>query len=913
MVMKTQFNLVWVTLSIVVAIFASYVALNLAHNVTQTKGKARAVWLTCGALSMGIGIWSMHFVGMLAFEMPGMAMAYDVPLMALSVLVAGGASALALFIISRPVVPLSSIMSGGVAMASAIAGMHYIGMASMRMAATIEWNIYLILLSILIAFGASIGALVFAIRLRNATDQFRKLFLASTFMGFAIAGMHYTGMFAATYHHTESSIESSNLMVSSRLAVVVVVATLIILGLALMGSMSQRIWSRKANEILGVSEEKFRRLVDAVKDYAIFMLDTEGRITTWNSGAKRITGYTDEDVLGRHVSMFYTRKDIDKETAAKEMIAAKEIGHFEGEGQRICKDGSIYWASVVVTPLYDADKQLTGFSKVIRDITQLKEAEARMKRLNEELEERVVARTRALEDREYQLRNIADAVPVLIAQLNQHEQVLFANDAFCQWFQQSHQSILGKTFAELLGVDRYSANKPFVRRVLLGETVSYERESHSGDRSVTFGVTLVPELDTQGRAIAGFIIVASNISKYKEIHADLKKAKEAAEVANATKSAFLANMSHEIRTPLGAVLGFSELLTDDSMTASERLNSIDIIKRNGRLLSNIINDILDLSKVEAGRLDFERSEVSFNEVMKEIGSVLSLEAIEKGVELKVTSVGALPSKIKTDPLRLRQVLLNIVGNAIKFTSRGSVHIKVKLVPDVAGSSKLAFVVTDTGEGIQPDQVSRLFKPFTQADVSTTRKFGGTGLGLALSKKLAIGLGGDVVLTGSTPGKGSTFTVTIDPGFMEQVLFQGAEPMPTQAQTRLASPGEPKTSLSQMKILVVDDSPDNQILIKKILKLAGAMVETACNGREGVQKALGGEFDVVLMDLQMPEMDGYEAVKLLRSKGFNKPIIALTAHAMKEERIHSLQNGFDNHLTKPVDNVELVKTLADYSA
>lgn len=911
MVMETQFNLVWVTLSIVVAIFASYVALNLAHNVTQTNGKTRAFWLAGGSLAMGIGIWSMHFIGMLAFEMPGMAMAYDVPLMALSVLVAVVASALALFIISRPTVPLGSIMSGGVAMAAAIAGMHYIGMASMRMAATIEWNVYLIVLSVLIALVASVGALLLAIRLRNAADQLRKMLLASTIMGVAIAGMHYTGMFAATYHHTESSIESTNLMVSSGLALIVVVATLVVLALALMGSMSQRILSRRTKELIGVSEERFRRLVDAVKDYAIFMLDTEGRITTWNSGAKRITGYTDEEALGKHVSDFYTQKDIDNETAAKELIAAKEIGHFEGEGQRVCKDGSVFWASIVITPLYDAEKKLTGFSKVVRDITQIKETEARMKRLNEELEERVVARTRALEEREYQLRNIADAVPVLIAQFNQHEQVLFANDAFCRWFQQSHRSVLGKTFAELLGADRYPANRPFVKRVLQGETVSYERESQSGDRSTVLGITLVPELDPQSRTISGFIIVASNITKYKEIQADLKRAKEAAEVANATKSAFLANMSHEIRTPLGAVLGFSELLTGDSMTASERLNSIEIIKRNGRLLSNIINDILDLSKVEADRLDFDKSEVSFAEIMKELSSVLNLEAVEKGIELKVTSVGALSSKIKTDPLRLRQILLNIVGNAIKFTSRGSVHVKVKLIPDAMGSNKLGFVVTDTGEGIRPEQIDRLFRPFTQADVSTTRKFGGTGLGLALSKKLAIGLGGDVVLTESTPGKGSTFTVTIDPGFSEQVLFQGSESLPTQ--TWQSTQWEPKSNLSQMKILVVDDSPDNQILIKKILKLAGAAVETASNGREGVQKALAGNFDVILMDLQMPEMDGYEAVKLLRSQGFNKPIIALTAHAMKEERIHSLQSGFDNHLTKPVDNVELVKTLADYSA
>jgi PAS domain S-box-containing protein len=914
MVMDTQFNMMWVILSVVVAIFASYVALNLAQNITQTTGKARAGWLTCGAMAMGTGIWSMHFIGMLAFEMPGMAMAYDVPLMVLSVLVAIGASALALYIVSRPSVAVGAIVSGGVAMAAAIAGMHYIGMASMRMAATIEWNIFLVVLSIVIALVASFSALYIISRLRDEVDQFEKLLYASTVMGFAIAGMHYTGMLAATYHHTISSdIESSNLLVSTSLPISVTIGTLFILGIALASSVGQRLWSKRektADEVLGKSEERFRRLVEAVKDYAIFMLDTEGRITTWNAGAKRINGYSDDEVIGKHVSIFYTQSDIDNHTAEKELQIAKESGHFEGEGQRVRKDGTKYLASLVITPLFDSDGSIYGFSKVTRDITLVREAEARMKHINEELEERVVARTRALEQRENQLRAITDAAPIIIAQLNRSERVLFANEAFRNWFQLSNQDVLGKTFAEILGPDRYPANRPFIQKVLGGEIATYERESRSGDTTATLGITLVPEFDDK-KHVEGFIVVASDITKHKEIQAELKKAKEAAEVANATKSAFLANMSHEIRTPLGAVLGFSELLVNDEMTSSERVDSFEIIKRNGRLLSNIINDILDLSKVEAGKLDVEKVEVSFDDIMKEMSSVLNLEAAEKGIELSVTSVGTIPNRIKTDPLRLRQILFNIVGNAIKFTSRGSVNVKVKLIPDANGTTKLAFVVADTGEGIEPEQAGRLFRPLTQADVSTTRKFGGTGLGLVLAKKLANVLGGDVVLTSSTPGKGSIFTVTIDPGVADQVLFQSSETARTQT-LHIARP-EPVVNLRKLKVLLVDDSIDNQVLIKKILMLAGANVETANNGKEAVEKALHNDYSVILMDLQMPEMDGYEATKLLRGQGFNKPIIALTAHAMASDKQRSLQSGFNSHLTKPIDNVELVRTLSEYSS
>lgn len=909
--MKYIFDPLLVTFSIFVAIFASYVALNIAPNIPKAHGRARIFWLGCGALAMGVGIWSMHFVGMLAFEMPGMPMAYDIPLMILSVVVAVGASAFAFYLVSRPIISLSSLVGGGIAMAAAIAGMHYIGMYSMRMPATIQWNIPLVILSILIALVASFGALFILMRLKVNFERLWVLLSASTLMGFAISGMHYTGMLAATFIHTsETGIDSSNLLVTSGLTITVVATTLFILGVALAGSIGQRLWDQRNKlneEILGATEAKFRHLVEAVKDYAIFMLDPKGLITTWNSGAQRITGYTEKEVIGKNVSVFYTEQDVENDLCAHELRIARTKGHFESEGQRIRKDGSVYWASVVISPLFSSDGRLTGFSKVQRDITQFKESERRMRMINEELEERVKARTRALGHRERQLRMITDAAPILIAQVDKNERFLFANESFCKWFLRTTDEIIGKTFREILGEQRYPANEPFIRKALSGELTNYERESKSGIQTAMMNITFVPEFDVESQ-VTGFIVVANDITKHKEIEAELKKAKEAAEVANATKSAFLANMSHEIRTPLGAVLGFSELLLNHDMTPSERLNSVEVIKRNGRLLSNIINDILDLSKVEAGKLEIEKTNVPFHEVMNEVGSILNLEATEKGIELKVTSEGVIPTRIYTDPLRLRQILLNIIGNAIKFTNRGHVDVRVKTIHSAQGAVLISFVIQDTGEGIKPEQVSRLFTPFTQADVSTTRKFGGTGLGLVLSKKLANALGGDVVLCKTEPGKGSTFMVTIDPEISDQVLFKSTE-------TTLAkvTPLENKCDLSQLKILVVDDSADNQALIKKILKLAGAQVETANNGREAIEKISKENFSLILMDLQMPEMDGYEATQRLRQQGYTRPIIALTAHAMKEERQRSLRSGFDEHITKPVDRDLLVRTLSHYSA
>jgi CheY-like chemotaxis protein len=377
--------------------------------------------------------------------------------------------------------------------------------------------------------------------------------------------------------------------------------------------------------------------------------------------------------------------------------------------------------------------------------------------------------------------------------------------------------------------------------------------------------------------------------------------------ANQTKSTFLANMSHEIRTPLGAILGFSELILNHDLSEREKEEASEVIRRNGNLLSHIIDDILDLSKVEAGKLEIDKVEANFEELLSEIQTLLSLKAREKGITLTITTESTVPKTIVTDTLRVRQILFNIVGNAIKFTEKGFVEVRVKMIP-VGKEMKLAFIVKDSGKGISPEEARRLFAPFTQADTSTTRKFGGTGLGLILSKKLALALGGDVVLSESSTNTGSTFIITIDPGSAEKVLFHNYEA--TKPPTKIRSV-TPPVSLQNLQILVVDDSLDNQLIISHLLRRAGAMVETADNGRDGVDKAITGNFSLVLMDLQMPVMDGFNAISELRSRGYSKPVIALTAHTMKEEKRRCLERGFDDHLSKPIDIQNLFKTISRF--
>ncbi|PWU16428.1 MAG: hypothetical protein C5B49_10495 [Bdellovibrio sp.] len=384
-----------------------------------------------------------------------------------------------------------------------------------------------------------------------------------------------------------------------------------------------------------------------------------------------------------------------------------------------------------------------------------------------------------------------------------------------------------------------------------------------------------------------------------------RMAKENAETANRAKSTFLANMSHEIRTPLGVVLGFAELLSNLKLNQSQRAECVEAIQRNGRLLSNIIDDILDLAKVEAGKIDVERQYTRIDALTVDLGIILSHEATRKGIHLVFETEGQLPVRIKTDALRVRQILLNVVGNAIKFTERGSVTVVASMMM-VNGKAKLAFAVKDTGTGISEDQVQRLFSPFSQADPSVTRKFGGTGLGLALSKRLAQELGGDVILSETKLGVGSHFVITVDPGDGESTLASvncGGEKSDRSIADR---------SIAGLKILLVEDSQDNQFLFRRALQLDGASVEVASDGREGLRLALDGDFDVVLMDLQMPGMDGYQATAQLRKAGFRKPIIALTAHAMKEEHQRCLEWGFDDHLSKPVDLDHLRNVIADLS-
>jgi signal transduction histidine kinase/CheY-like chemotaxis protein len=386
-------------------------------------------------------------------------------------------------------------------------------------------------------------------------------------------------------------------------------------------------------------------------------------------------------------------------------------------------------------------------------------------------------------------------------------------------------------------------------------------------------------------------------------------AKQHAEAENQAKSSFLANMSHEIRTPMTAILGFAETLQDSGLCAEEVNHAIDTIQRNGSYLLGIINDILDLSKIDAEQMTLEKREIDLRELFFDVRDLLEARAKGKGIHFRLEAPDGLPARIQSDPIRLRQVLINLVGNAIKFTHEGEVVLMARKAPQDRG---LIIEVTDSGIGLTPAQSQRIFEPFSQGDASTTREYGGTGLGLAICKRLCDALGGELSVS-STEGIGSTFSFSLPLSQKETDPNDAWLPLDAPVQkTRRKKPG--RAPQLKGKILLAEDGPDNLRLISYLLRKTGVEVQTAENGREALEKALRAweekqPFDLILMDLQMPEMDGFEATQCLRDKGYQGPILALTAHGMGEILDQATQAGCNGWITKPIDRQKFFQSLS----
>ncbi|KAB2934373.1 MAG: response regulator [Leptonema illini] len=397
------------------------------------------------------------------------------------------------------------------------------------------------------------------------------------------------------------------------------------------------------------------------------------------------------------------------------------------------------------------------------------------------------------------------------------------------------------------------------------------------------------------------LLLGAVIEEKRRIMHQLMQERMRSEEASRLKSEFLANMSHEIRTPMSAILGYADLLESDSLEPSIKRSYVRTIRRNGEHLLQILDDILDISRIESGRLTVEPVDIFLSEMMNEMAELFSMRAEQKGLAFHVSVDPGAPVVIKSDPLRLRQILVNLIGNAIKFTEHGYVSVAMSST-EMHDCCELRFTIRDTGPGISGPERERLFQPFVQGNSTVSRSFGGTGLGLAISSRLAAALGGHIDLE-SEPGRGSTFTV--------QLRIPAAHCIHeiTEATDVRSSKESGRESL---RVLLAEDSPDLQILIRHMLESTGCTVELASNGQEAVIAAQAAPFDIIFMDVQMPVMDGLRATQELRRSGYAGPVVALTAHAMTEERNRCLAAGMNEHISKPVRRQALIDVIGRFT-
>ena len=878
-----------VVLSVIIAIAASYAALDLAGRVTVARGRTRILWLAGGSVAMGTGIWAMHYIGMLAYSLP-IAVRYNWPVVLLSLAAAVLASAVALLVVSRPRLGVRGIVFGGILMGAGIASMHYIGMAAMRMPAICGYSVPLVVLSVLLAIGISMVALWLAFRLRGekASGGWRK-FGSAVLMGAAIPTMHYCGMAAVTFFPVALAPDLSHALRISSLGVAAIVGvTTMILAIAIVTSIFDRRFSAQSIA-LDLSEQRLRQLVESAQ------------VILWRA-----------EVDGTHCNF------VNREAA-----------------------------------------ELLGF-------------------------------------------------PV---------EEWLANPTF--W--------LDHVQAE----DRAAALAACASALDSGEARRFEHRMATADGRVLWFGTSVRVVPSGGGG-AELVGVMSDIT-------DRKRAQENAEAASRAKSEFLASMSHEIRTPMNGVIGMTDLLLETNLDPEQR-DYVETVKVSGEALLTVINDILDFSKIEAGKLDLDYIPFDPAEMIEDALRALAFHAHEKELELACDIDPHIPSRLVGDPIRLRQILLNLVNNAIKFTAAGEVEVRLRREPCDSDAIALHLTVRDTGIGIPDDKQQAVFEAFSQADSSTTRHFGGTGLGLTISQRLAQAMHGRIWVE-STFGRGSTFhfTVALQPSTqpeavpaaepalagtrvlivddndtnrriltsmvrswqMEPIMASSAPQalsllrrgvvvgkpvclvvtdihMPEmdgfslserikaapdfagvavimltsgesqgdiersramgvvahltkpvrrndlhaaiakalRVQMGVAGPvagpwAQPVARLSARprRILLVEDAPINQMLAVRILEKAGHRVVVANNGIEGLAALEREQFDLVLMDIQMPEMDGFEAAAKIRERervsDTHVPIVAMTAFAMIEDRARCLAAGMDGYISKPIRARELL--------
>jgi PAS domain S-box-containing protein len=657
-----------------------------------------------------------------------------------------------------------------------------------------------------------------------------------------------------------------------------------------------------------VGAEALQRAIFNSANFSSIATDAKGVIQIFNVGAERMLGYTAAEVVNK-----ITPADISdpQEVIARAKELSAELGTtitpgFEAlvfkasrgiediyELTYFRQDGTRFPAVVSVTALRDAQDVIIGYLLIGTDNTARKLVEAEQKTLDQRLR-----------DQQFYTRSLIESNIDALAATDPSGIITDVNKQM--------EALTGCTRDELIGApfkDFFTdpARAEAAIKLVLSEkkVTDYELTARARDGTKTVVSYNATTFYDRARTLQGVFAAARDVTDSKQVEMELKQAKAAAESASRTKSDFLASMSHEIRTPMNALIGIADLLAKTTLNA-EQEKYVRIFHRAGDNLLNLINDILDLSKVEALQLELEQTDFSLNDLLEKVTEMVALRAHEKGLALVCEIAPNVPTGLVGDPTRLRQVLLNLLGNAIKFTELGEVSLRVTLDGNFAAPITLRFTITDTGIGISDEKLARVFERFTQADSSTTRRFGGSGLGLTISKSLVDLMGGRIWVE-SIVDKGSVFSVAVPFEIWAEGTRRIAEPVDT-------GPGPP---LKPLRILLAEDSPDNRTITLAYLEDTPYQVEVAENGALACDKFRAGDYDLVLMDRQMPVMDGLTATRTIRAwEQANgrppTPIVALTASALKGDREVCLASGCTAYLTKPIKQEALLQAIKELS-
>jgi PAS domain S-box-containing protein len=609
-------------------------------------------------------------------------------------------------------------------------------------------------------------------------------------------------------------------------------------------------------------------IVDSSDD-AIISKTLDGIITSWNAAAERIFGYSAEEAIGEHISLIIPKSRLDEEyIIIGKVRAGQRIEHFET--MRCARDGTLVDVSLTISPIHDDDGNVIGASNVARDIRVARSAE----------------RTSAY------LAAIVESSDDVIVSKNLDGIITSWNATAQRVFGYTPEEAIGKHITLIIPPDKIEEEYGILAKVKAGQRVDhFETVRRAKDGSlVDLSVTVSPILDSRGRII-GASKVARDIGERKRIEALLDE-------SNRRRDEFMANMSHELRTPLNAVIGLAHILS-----RSERLNPreqqcVSMIRQSGDTLLALINNLLDYSKAETGSLQLEAIEFDLPETIEKTVMMMDAEVRSKGLALGLTYDGPLREYYVGDPLRLQQIMTNLLANAIKFTDKGRIDVKVALRSESANESCLSLSVADTGIGIPANKVDVIFDKFMQADASVARSHGGSGLGLSICKALAEAMDGTISVQ-STPGLGSTFTVNI-------CLAHSARDERMNA--------DMETVEVRRNVLVVEDFEPNVLVVSSVLDELGYSYDVATNGMEGVRRVERGAYDLILMDVQMPGMDGFESTRRIRQmeseRGIHRtPIVAMTAHVFDRDKHKCLEAGMDDFIPKPFDPKQLESVLS----